>query len=140
VGGADTDDSSYPSLPSNEIYEAAPRRTTTKTIAMAKATSARPATNAKKPPLLGSRVPGLVVALAVGLEEAPAVRLGGPLVEPLAEALGEPLAEGLAGALAEPLGEPLGEALVPLTATVAVISGCILQWYAYVPGLSNANE
>ena len=76
-----------------------------------KATSARAATSPTKeePPLLGSCVPGLVVtlgeALAVGLV-----------------AVEEPLEE----ALAEPLEEPLA----PLTVTVAVISGCILQWYA----------
>jgi hypothetical protein len=86
---------------------------------MAKATSASPATSTKEPPLLGKCVPGLLLlAPAVGLKEALAVGLG----EPLAEPLGEELAE----ALAEPLA--------PLTETVAIISGCILQWYAYVPG------
>jgi hypothetical protein len=73
-----------------------------------KATSASAATSPKEggPPLPGSGAPGLVVALG----------------EALAEALGEALAEALA--------EPLAEALAPLTVTVAVMSGCILQWYA----------
>jgi hypothetical protein len=119
---------SYPSLPSNKTYEAAPRRTRTKTNAMAKATSARPATSSKvEPPLLGSCC---VLALAVGLLIALAVELVA-IAEPLEEALAEPLA--LAEALAEPLGEALGEALAvglaepleealaPLTVTVAVI-------------------
>jgi len=67
-----------------------------------KATSARAATSPKEegPPLLGSGLPGLVVALAVGL----------------------------AVGLAEPLEEALAEPLALLTVTVAVISGCILQW------------
>jgi hypothetical protein len=89
-------------------------------------------------------VPWLVVAPAVGLEETPAVGLGeplgDPLAEPLAELLAEGLVEGLAELLAELLVEALGEALAPLTMIVAVISGCMLQWYAYVPGLSNLNE
>src|SRR5215208_5075109 len=94
---------SHPSLPSNKTYEAAPRRTRTKTSAMVKATSARPTTSPKEePPLLGSccvlaLVVGLVIALAVGLV-----------------------------AMAEPLEEALEEALAPLTVTVAVISGCML--------------
>jgi hypothetical protein len=121
---------SYPSLPSNKSYEAAPRRTRTKTSAMAKATSARPATSSKvEPPLLGSccvlaPAVGLVIALAVELvaiaeplEEA----LTEPLAEALAEPLGEALGEALAVGLAEPLEEALAEALAPLTVTVAVI-------------------
>jgi hypothetical protein len=121
---------SYPSLPSNKSYEAAPRRTRTKTSAMAKATSARPATSSKvEPPLLGSccvlaLAVGLVIALAVELvaiaeplEEA----LTEPLAEALAEPLGEALGEALAVGLAEPLEEALAEALAPLTVTVAVI-------------------
>ena len=121
---------SYPSLPSNKSYEAAPRRTRTKTSAMAKATSARPATSSKEePPLLGSccvlaLAVGLVIALAVELvaiaeplEEA----LAEPLAEALAEPLGEALGEALAVGLAEPLAEALAEALAPLTVTVAVI-------------------
>ena len=79
---------------------------------MAKATSARPATSAKEPPLLGSWVPGLV-ALEVGLKEAPAVGLGEPLAEPLGEELGE--------ALAEPLAEPLAEALAGFDRRATVI-------------------
>jgi hypothetical protein len=91
---------SCPSLTSNETYEAAPRRTRTKISAMAlKATRARAATSPKEegPPLLGSGVLGLVVALAAELVA---------------------------------VGEPLAEPLAPLTVTEAVISGCILQWYA----------
>jgi hypothetical protein len=106
---------SLPSLPSNETYEAPPRRTRTKTSAMApKATSARPATSPKEgPPLLGSCCVlglsvGLLIALAVGLVA---------MAEPLAEALAEPLAE----ALGEALTVGLAEALAPLTVTVAVI-------------------
>ena len=122
---------SYPSLPSNKTYEAASRRTRTKTSAMAKATSARPATSSKEePPLLGSCC---VLALAVGLVIALAVELvaiAEPLEEALAEPLGEALGEALAVGLAEPLEEALAEALAPLTVTVAVIVGCILQWYA----------
>ena len=97
-----------------ERYEAAPRRTRTNTSAMAKATSARPATSSKvEPPLLGSccvlaLAGGLVIALAVGLVA---------MAEPLEEALAEPLGE----ALEEALAEPLEEALAPLTVMVAVI-------------------
>ena len=126
---------SYPSLPSNKSYEAAPRRTRTKTSAMAKATSARPATSSKEePPLLGSccvlaLAVGLVIALAVELV-AIAEPLEEALAEPLGEALGEALAVGLAEPLEEALAEGLAEALAPLTVTVALISGCILQWYA----------
>src|SRR5215213_8131158 len=104
-----------------ERYEAAPRRTRTKTSAMAKATSARPGTSSKvEPPLLGS----CVLALAVGLVIALAVELvaiAEPLEEALAEPLGEALGEALAVGLAEPLEEALAEALAPLTVTVAVI-------------------
>jgi hypothetical protein len=110
---------SLPSLPSNETYEAPPRRTRTKTSAMApKATSARPATSPKEePPLLGSCCVlglsvGLLIALAVGLVA---------MAEPLAEALAEPLAEALGETLGEALTVGLAEALAPLTVTVAVI-------------------
>ena len=118
---------SYPTLPSNKTYDAAPRRRTrTKTSAMAMATSARPTTSSKEePPLLGSCC---VLALAVGLVIALAVGLVA-MAEPLEEALAEPLAEALAEPLGEALGVGLAEALAPLTLTVAVISGCILQWY-----------
>src|SRR5215213_9194229 len=125
---------SYPTLPSNKTYEAAPRRTRTKTSAMAKATSARPATSSKvEPPLLGSccvlaLAVGLVIALAVELvamaeplEEALTEPLAEALAEPLGEALGEALAVGLAEPLEEALTEGLAEALAPLTLTVAVI-------------------
>jgi len=88
--------------------------------------SARAATSPEEegPPLLGSGAPGPAVALA----------------EPLEEALAVGLAEALVVGLAEALAEPLEEALAPLTVTVAVIVGCMLQWYAYVPVLSNLNE
>jgi hypothetical protein len=109
---------SYPSLPSNKTYEAAPRRTRTKTSAMAKATSARPATSSKEePPLLGSCC---VLALAVRLLIALAVGLVA-MAEPLEEALAEPLAEALEEPLGEALGEALAEPLAPLTVMVTII-------------------
>ena len=50
----------------------------------------------------------------------------------LAEALADGLAKGLADALADGLIEALAEDVVPPppdTLTLAVISGCIEQWY-----------
>src|SRR5215213_1964165 len=93
---------SYPSLPPNEeTYEAAPpRRTRTNTNAMAPK-----ATSAK--------------AATTPKEEGPPL-LGSGAPGPVVA-----LAVGLAEALAVGLGEPL-----PLTVTVAVMSGCMLQWYA----------
>jgi hypothetical protein len=56
----------------------------------------------------------------------------GSFGDTLAEALADGLAEGLADALADGLIEALAEDVAsppPDTLTLAVISGCIEQWY-----------
>jgi hypothetical protein len=58
--------------------------------------------------------------------------VSGSFGDTLAEALADGLAEGLADALADGLIEALAEDVAsppPDTLTLAVISGCIEQWY-----------
>jgi hypothetical protein len=55
-------------------------------------------------------------------------RLGDTLAEALADGLADALADGLADALMEALAEDVASP-PPDTLTLAVISGCIEQWY-----------
>jgi hypothetical protein len=91
--------------------------------------SAAAATRGSERPPVSARCCGaLAEALADGLMEA----LADGLMEALADGLMEALADGLMEALADGLMEALAEDEVPPppdTLTLAVISGCIEQWY-----------